>query len=273
MPRGIDCTQNENMLSQKITVTYAIATISLAAAGCAGTVDVASDNVAVGDQTVELRTWTGGPGHWFVNLHDDENTSVDAALWYIRKRGGRVIELAHDGTRNVTFGLGSTKHAVDPNRIYTDAGRAATLESLSEYSEAANEATKALSDAVVGRINDANPTWVVALHNNTDESYSLKSYLPEGPYLGDARAVHHGFDMDPDDFYFVTDEKLYRALAMKNLNVVLQNNDGVTDDGSLSVYCARAGIRYVNVEAQHGHERTQRRMIVRLLRALPDLEP
>lgn len=267
------------MTRQKITALVAIATPTLAIAvaftltGCTSAIQVTSDHVAVGNESVELRTWAGASGHWFVNLHDDENTSVDAARWFIGRHGGTVLELAHDGSRNVSFELGGSEYAADPNRIYTAAGRAATLERLSQNSASANDATAALTNAIIDRIRTADPTWVVALHNNSEDAYSLRSYLPGGPYLGDALAIHHGYDMDPDDFYFVTSEQLYRLLARQNLNVVLQNNAGVTDDGSLSVYCAQAGINYVNVEAQHGHERIQRRMIARLVRALAEVEP
>ena len=38
-----------------------------------------------------------------------------------------------------------------------------------------------------------------------------------------------------------------------------------TDDGSLSVYAGQRGRPYVNVEAQHGHAREQRRMFEALM--------
>jgi hypothetical protein len=33
------------------------------------------------------------------------------------------------------------------------------------------------------------------------------------------------------------------------------------EDGSLSLYCSRQGIRYINVEAQHGHRQEQQAML------------
>jgi D-alanyl-D-alanine dipeptidase len=54
------------------------------------------------------------------------------------------------------------------------------------------------------------------------------------------------------------------------MNVVLQDNRQVTDDGSLSVYCGKWGIPYVNVEAQHEHLEQQLQMLKVLLRIIAD---
>jgi hypothetical protein len=51
-------------------------------------------------------------------------------------------------------------------------------------------------------------------------------------------------------------------LAVGRYHIVLQDNTNVTDDGSLSVFCARGGIDYVNVEAEHGHLVRQLKMMI-----------
>jgi len=66
-------------------------------------------------------------------------------------------------------------------------------------------------------------------------------------------------------FFYVTERKHFDGLKAKGYNVVLQNNDAVTDDGSLSVYCGRQKITYINVEAEHGHKIEQERMLTDLL--------
>ena len=67
---------------------------------------------------------------------------------------------------------------------------------------------------------------------------------------------------------FVTDRALYDALVGEGFNAVLQDNDAATDDGSLSVWAAREGVPYVNVEAQHGHRAEQAAMIDALVGVL-----
>src|SRR5690606_20180028 len=109
---------------------------------------------------------------------------------------------------------------------------------------------------------------VVTLHNNTPDAYSALSYAEGGTYERDAEAVHLAPGADPDDFFFVTDRSLFARLAVEGFNVVLQDNEAVTDDGSLSVWAARRGLPYVNVEAEHAHLDEQRRMLESLAAVL-----
>jgi hypothetical protein len=102
---------------------------------------------------------------------------------------------------------------------------------------------------------------VITLHNNDEGGYSAESYLPGGPYETEAAKVHVAPDGDPDDFFFVTDPDLFKYFRTRGLSAVLQNNDEVTDDGSLSVLAAKRGLPYVNVEAQHGHLTKQVEML------------
>ena len=111
---------------------------------------------------------------------------------------------------------------------------------------------------------------VVALHNNTEDRYSLTSYLPQGSEAASAARVSVGPGVDRDDFVFTTDAQLFEILKGSNDNVVLQAA-GAPDDGSLSV--ALAGHSYANVEAEHGHREAQRRMADRVPRGPGDRSP
>lgn len=245
-------------------------------------VTTVSMDVALGEGAVAVRVHTApitdalaGPGFETfplnaLNLHDDESTSVEAALDVIRQRGGRVVELAHSGDRNVTFRVGGETYAADPNRMFTPAGRRRTLAALSTADPAALDALAAFADSVLALYAAVPPAVVVTLHNNTPGNYSAASYRPGAEYASDAAAVTVHDGADPDDFFFVTDPDLYAALAARGFNAVLQDNDAATDDGSLSVWAAREGVPYVNVEAEHGHRQQQARMIGALLDVLEE---
>ena len=234
----------------------------LAAADADSAITVQSVFVHIGETPVEIRIserpcerdcWSA------INVHDDEDTAVEAGLAVLRREGGRLVELRHGGTRNLGFRLGGEAFTVDPNRIFTDAGRARTLASLSRDTPAARAAVAAFADtllAIYGR-----PVLVLALHNNTEDNYSAASYAPGGTEAREAAEVRLTPGTDPDDFVFVTDPDLYRSLLESQFNVVLQNNDAMTDDGSLSVWAAQNGLRYANVEAQHGHLEADMHMI------------
>ncbi len=205
------------------------------------------------------------PVVWF-NMHDDENTAVRAARRAVEH--GQLWEIRHPGGRNIRFRLHGRRYGFDPNRIYTPEGRKKTLREFSRtYSAEADSAVARFARFLIRQVAD-DAALVVALHNNTRGKYSVKSYLPGARYAGDAAEVHLASGTDPDDFFYCADSLLFRRLAAAGWNALLQNNDSVSDDGSLSVYCGRNGIRYVNIEAQRGHRRVQQRMIMDLQRVL-----
>jgi len=215
----------------------------------------------LGDSTVVLAIHERADSSFsMLVLHDDENTAVEAGLAVVDEQGGRLVELRAQGERRVSFSIDGRHYNFDPNRIFTNAGIRATLEP--EASEEAIVATRIFSDSLLAIYNPDQA--IVTLHNNTPDNYSALSYVEGGPYDLDASAVQLDAGLDSDDFFFVTDRDLYEALLVDGFNVVLQNNENVTDDGSLSVWAAQNDFTYVNVEAEHGHMEQQKAMIVGL---------
>jgi D-alanyl-D-alanine dipeptidase len=209
----------------------------------------------------------------FVSVHDDEETAVEAAGDVLRARGGRRLELRHTGAREIAFRIGAVDHRIDPNRIFTPAGRRATLESLSTWSQPADDVVAAFADELLSTLAVDDVDLVVAIHNNTSDRYAATSYAPGGPLAADAARVSLRPGGDADDFFFVTDAAIFSALADRGHTVILQNEATVTDDGSLSVWCGRMGIPYVNVEAEHGHREEQAAMLRDLLDAVTAVRP
>jgi len=217
---------------------------------------VAADTYMVGETPVKIVTTRFGTGgHTLVALHENESTSVSAAKAVLRTKGGVLVELKHGGGRNLRFRHKGKTYTVDPNRIFTDAGIRKAL--AGNYSEDGHQAVKGLANAILSRLSRS---VIVSLHNNTNGAYSIQSYSPGGQYARDATALHIVNANDPDNFFFVTSIRLFNALKGRGFSVALQSSAG-TDDGSLSVYCLRQGIPYVNVEAQNGHVSEQKRMI------------
>ena len=211
---------------------------------------------------------TGVPGLTYVNMHDDENTAVAATLGTLRRRGGRLVEVRHTGERNLSFEWEGTVYAFDPNRVFTDAGAEATLRDLGAFSEGALRVTQGFAERLLGVIDPeelrAGAGLVVTVHNNKPGYYSAKSYGRGGEHEREAVRVRPSRETAPDDFFFVTEPRHYQLLQGGSFHVVLQDNATVTDDGSLSVWAAREGLPYINVEAQHGHLREQIDMLAYL---------
>ena len=203
----------------------------------------------------------------FFNMHDDENTSVEAAKAFVAKYDGKVIELAHDGSRLIKFKLKNEQFTIDPNRIFTAVGITETLKKNGKTSPEAEKEIDAFAKNLIAKFL-ADSTIIVAMHNNSENAYSVKSYEKGGDSEKDAAQVFTKPENDVDAFFFVTEQKHFDAFKTKGFNVVLQNNQTVTDDGSLSVYCGKGKITYINVEAQHGHAAQQLKMLEALREVL-----
>lgn len=217
----------------------------------------------LGETSVTLWVYDNGPGLTYFAPHDNENTAVGVAMEAVRARGGRMAQLVHTGERNITFRYGNESYVFDPNRMFSDQGIEATLVTQGHtYSQEAHNIVRAFASSVLEFLS---PSYLgggllVAMHNNTDGGYSADSYKPGGQFAKEASQVHRSSHWDPDDFFFVTTPRLYELLKSKDVNVVLQS-EAPTDDGSLSAYCAKHGIPYVNIEAQEGHAAEQASMI------------
>lgn len=210
----------------------------------------------LGDTTVIMNTrrWGSLP-LVFLNVHENEVASVAAAESVLATTGGILIRLQHGGERFIDFTLSGRQYTLDPNRIYSDVG--ASL-SVSPSDPAAIRAARDFARSLVSHLP---PGPVVALHNNTrGEPLTIYSYAPGGIYAAEAGNIHIEPGASPDDFFLVTTRPLFNALAAKRFNVVLQSASP-TDDGSMSVYYAKHGIPYVNIEAEHGAVERQKRMV------------
>lgn len=196
----------------------------------------------------------------YFNMHDDENTSVEAAKWVADKIGGTVIELKHSGNRLINFQLKNKSYKIDPNRIFTSVGINKTLKNYGGTSPEAEAEVDKFAKKLIADFLKQTDT-IIALHNNTNNEYSAKSYEKGGDFEKDAAQVFINPANDIDDFFFVTEEKHFNKIKEKGFNVILQDNKNVTDDGSLSVYCGNEKITYINIEAEHGHRAEQVKML------------
>jgi len=108
----------------------------------------------------------------------------------------------------------------------------------------------------------------VALHNNTDGDYSVKSYQAGGKRQSDAKQVYAADWQDADDIALTTDENLFSKMSALGYNSILQDNVKVDKDGSLSVYYGELNKRYINIETQFGKTVQYKEMLGKLLNIL-----
>jgi len=254
-----------NLNKLRLGISIAIVGLFLSLSSCVTGYEIKTTQIplSIGDSTVDLILHdSAAPGLTYLNIHDDENTCVRAALDTIKRYGGRVFELKHSGTRNITFTLDGVEYEFDPNRIYSDVGIAATLERFGPVSDEAIVAVRSFGDELLQQIKPDELIVFVTLHNNEpSDNYSVNRFAAGGDYASEAQQVSVNTEIDPNDFYFVTEYNHFIQLSQNDQNVVLQDNENVTDDGSLSVWSAQHQIPYINIEVQEGHRRFQAGML------------
>lgn len=195
----------------------------------------------------------------FINLHENESTSIQAYYQFDTLKSYRFIHLMHGGTRRVFYNVRSTVYSIDPNRIFTNDGIAATLFPADPPSRKAKALARDLAHEILHFIKQE--SWIISLHNNTADNYSILSYLPDSSEAANTKDLFINNEMDPDDFIYTTNQFLFDELKKRNINVILQDNLNCINDGSLSVYCGKKEIRYANVEAEEGHLMQQKELI------------
>jgi hypothetical protein len=204
----------------------------------------------------------------YFNLHDNENTSVEATKTILnnQKFKGKLVELQHTGERLISFEYQGGKYQIDPNRMFTKAGIEKNLKNYGNYSDEARDTVFAFGQKIYQDFLRGS-RLIVAMHNNKNEGYNVKSYLQDGEYQSDAEEVFYNPKWGTGEFFYVIDPEHFNFFKQKKINAVLQNNQKVTDDGSLSVFAQQQKMAYLNVEAQHGNLKPQ----IKMLTILQDL--
>ena len=196
----------------------------------------------------------------FLNLHENEATSIDALKVVADSIPIDYFYLEHGGERRVGFSKDKKQYSIDPNRIYTELGRVATLEENDQFDEFGLNMSDYLAEQIIRKLRRGR--FIISVHNNTPDNYSIESYLPEGNEAANTGKLFINESADPDDFIYTTNHFVFEAAKRDQINVILQNEKTFVDDGSLSIYCGLMDKQYINVETEHGHLEEQVRLIL-----------
>ncbi len=215
---------------------------------------------------------SNNPNWAFFAPHENENVVNQYVIEQVQDKGGVFVILRQQGERLIHFNIEQFTVKIDPNRIFTEAGRRKNIIKLNPklrqntyvFHRAMRRSTSLakLILKAMGGINNAR-VWV-AIHNNTqgyrgdnqqgigDVSMHLyhKKLVAGAGFLVQASAAND----DEDDLFFVTVQDDFDHMRQNNWNVVLQHPQVISkaseDDGSLSVFAQKKGIRYINIEAE-----------------------
>ncbi len=217
--------------------------------------------IYLGDEKVWVDIY-GQPeaGITLLNLHDNENTAAEAGQAFIRKHGGRLIELRHGRGREVVVRLKDELHRFDPNRMFSDAGLRMSLEYFHNYSDDVFAIAANFRDSVTDLFAVREGMAVIVLHNNTPDKMTIKDFRPGEWYGEDTRKISINPQRDPDNFFVVTKNDLFAALHLKGYNVALKAHNP-PDRGMVMDYFEQLGVLCVTVETEHDKLAEQAEML------------
>ena len=129
-----------------------------------------SVKLLIGETPVNLNVYRRGESGKivYVNMHDDENTAVEAIKTFLADKDGYFVELKAQGNRFVSFRLNQSEYKFDPNRIFTNAGIEKTTAPSGEIQR--------FVDTLFTFLFLKDVRTIVALHNNSEGSFSAQSY-------------------------------------------------------------------------------------------------
>jgi hypothetical protein len=185
----------------------------------------------------------------FIALHENEKSCITAFDNFKSKIQCKLFQLHQSGERLISLELNGKIMKFDPNRIFSENGITNSLVLYNKIVvDSSSSIVKDFSKSILDLILPKNENTLIALHNNTNNGYSINQYAN----LKNADSIFINNLLDPDDFFLVTNKNDYKFLKSKKQNVVLQFSKS-ENDGSLSNYCRVKKIRYINIEAENGH--------------------
>ena len=193
-----------------------------------------------------------------ISLHENESTSKDAYNLLPVNSPFFLIQIIQNKNRLLRYDFNKKHYFFDPNRIFSKRGIRYTLEKYNKtYPNELVDKIQSFSDSLLLLIIPKNQNRrTISIHNNTDGNYSISTYEKSI----NAKNIFISSKSDPDDFYLVTSFSDFEFFKKSNYNVVLQSKNA-EDDGSLSIYCQKHDISYINIESQNGHQKKQFEML------------
>lgn len=220
----------------------------------------------LGDKTISFKVIQYGQvvRTCCINVHDNEATAVTAARSILEQEGGILVKIENNAQRMISFSFKGAMYTFDPNRIFSEVGIKQTLKCKGKINPLAIDEVAKFAEHLLQLIPDT-VSCIIALHNNTDGDYSVKTYEKGGLREHDARQVYADNWQDVDDIALTTDDVLYTKMSEMGYNSILQDNVNVFKDGSLSVFYGEQNKRYINIETQFGKTKQYKEMLGKLL--------
>ena len=192
----------------------------------------------------------------FIWIHGDEKTAAILLKRHLKDNYGTAF-LIENNKREVYI----NDYMMDPNRIFSKAGLEKNL--IKFNGNISKTAIYKMVNLIANdkeiffdRITPPNRGLLIALHNNL-HAYTIDDEIPLSTEISlkNSEHPHH------HNFFICTNRDDYNSLSKSPYNVVLQETNPEEDNGSLSWFANRKGVRFINIETRLGHLSTQTKML------------
>ncbi|MFC1522812.1 hypothetical protein ACFL6Y_10430 [Elusimicrobiota bacterium] len=221
----------------------------------------------LGDDAITVRVLQepdniSNPIVYFVPRNGDD-TASKAARDTVRKLGGRLVELIYPNTSFVPFAINNVKYTFNPGMIFTEQGLRKTLNTSNEG--ALGDVQTLAQMLFEGEEFLAGAKAIVEVRNNRNKGFGILTHEIGNLHGKNTKSYYANTNWDEDDFLYVNNEEIFYYFMKKGINVVLQDNNKVQDNGSLAARCKKscAGkhVPYIKVEAQTGNIEPQKELL------------
>lgn len=199
-------------------------------------------------------------GLMFLVIHDDENTSSQVAWDALYRYDASLLEMKNNDKYLFNLLTDSLSFLFNPNRIFSLNGIESILSRFGPCTDSVVQEIDRFARQVAGAF-FYNPGCIIALHNNGNKGFSIESYVTDTLLAKVVDSLYINPLKDPDDFFYVNDAGHFTFLKTKGYNTVLQSKGTFEDDGSLSIWCQRNGIPYINIETEQVRYAEQKKML------------
>lgn len=225
----------------------------------------------------------------FLFVHPDEVTAYRGLKKYLLKNHatgylfiGKGERLSRRG-RYLAIKIGRKIFYFDPNRIFSDKRKANFFLTKKFYRYAIYNRSyyyrryrhlfyryiRVFHEFIVS-IAMVRQGPLIAVHDN-DEVMKWANKIFSGHNYGISKLSYHNKKMKTSDFVYVTGLKDYEYYKKNYINVILQDNDKIKDDGSASIEFARKKKRYMCIEVKR-NGRKSHEIIQKMLQLAGDVK-
>jgi hypothetical protein len=238
--------------------------------GCSETLSKGKDDITIRlfnkNVNLNIQKKTNSNKILWIIIHSNENTAIDVGKYCLSKYGGTLMIFENSNERNIAFDFKDKEYKIDPNRTFTKKGIKESLLKLNN--NCSNSEIEILTDSIYFQFEPLRTflkgyNKIIALHNNTNNNYSIVTYSENGDE-NKCDSFYINKALDADNFIITNLSKSFNYFKSQKINTVFQNSV-YYDDGSMIIWAIINKKTYYNVESEFNATEYQKSLITKII--------